>query len=38
MPLYMDVHSIDEVTCDAACDAHAHGLVADEIYEVRGGS
>jgi hypothetical protein len=36
MPLYMDVHSIDEVTCDAVRDAH--GLVADEIDEVRGGS
>ena len=82
MPLYMDVHSLDGVTCDAVRDAHAkdlevqgehgvnyksywvseeagkvfclveapdaetaaqvhrdaHGLVADEIYEVQEGS
>ena len=82
MPLYMDVHNLGEVTCDAVRDAHekdlevqgdhgvnyksywvseqagkvfclveapdaetaarvhrdAHGLVADEIYEVQEGS
>jgi hypothetical protein len=42
MPLHIDVHNMDgEVTYGAVREAHhreAHGLVADEIYEVQEGS
>jgi hypothetical protein len=38
MPLYMDIHSFGNGV--AAEDVHreAHGLVADEIYQVQEGS
>jgi hypothetical protein len=36
MPLYLDIHTLDTVAFDDV--AEAHGLVADEIYQVREGA